>query len=236
MLANANWSWFDRETVVTETRDDLDVAREETRQIGGPSRFDVRLSASRDGVNFHRCGGRRPFISPGAEGSFSSRMVWAMPHPIRMGDELWIYYSGSNRDHDGIVDPAASGHLSGIGRAVMRLDGFVSADAGYAGGEIVTPVMRFAGSQLYLNLDTGGGGSVRVELQDAHGRPQAGCGEADASFVCGNSVSMPVSWGESSDISAWAGKPVRIRFVMRDCKLYAFRFGAHRNSSGLSAS
>ena len=60
-------------------------------------------------------------------------MVWAMPHPVRMGDEIWIYYSGANRDHDGLIDPEAEGHLSGIGRAVLRLDGFVSADAGYGG-------------------------------------------------------------------------------------------------------
>lgn len=225
MLANANWSWFDREQVVTDVRDDLDVVRMETRQIGGPSRFDVRLSASRDGVNFHRCGERRAFIRPGPEGSFSSRMVWAIPNPIRMGDELWIYYSGSNRDHDGIVDPQASGHLTGIGLAVMRLDGFVSVDAEYTGGEVITPVIRYDGSLLYLNLDTGGGGSIRVELQDAHGLPLAGRSEADASFMCGNSVSMPASWGESRSVGEWAGKPVRLRFVMRDCKLYSFRFG-----------
>lgn len=225
MLANANWCWFDRESVVTTIRDDLEVAREETRRIAGPSRFDARLSVSRDGLNFQRCGGRRPFIGPGPEGSYSSRMVWAMPNPIRMGDELWIYYSGTNRDHDGILDPAAPGHRSGIGRAIIRLDGFVSADAGYGGGEIVTPIIRFEGERLELNLDTGGGGSVRVELQDAYGGPLEGFTEGDASFICGNSVRLPVSWGEVQDISALAGKPIRIRFVMRDCKLYAFQFG-----------
>ena len=68
MLANINWSWFAHEQVVTNVRADLDVARKETRQIGGPSRFDVRLSTSRYGVNFHRCGERRPFIRPGPEG------------------------------------------------------------------------------------------------------------------------------------------------------------------------
>ena len=224
MLANANWCWYDRDSVVTTIRDDLDVIREETQSIHGPSRFDTRLSVSRDGVSFQRCGGRRPFMSPGPEGSFSSRMIWAMPNPIRMGDELWIYYSGMNRDHDGIVDSAADGHLTGIGRAVLRLDGFVSADAGYGGGEIITPIIRFEGNQLELNVDTGGGGSVLVELQDAYGRPVGGYAEKDASFVCGNSVRMPVCWGKNRDVSELAGKPTRIRFVMRDCKLYAFQF------------
>ena len=226
MLANANWCWYDRDMVVTTVRDDLDAVREETQRIHGPSRFDARLSVSRDGVNFQRCGGRGPFLSPGPEGSFSSRMIWPMPNPILMGDEVWIYYSGTNRDHDGIVDPAAEGHLTGIGRAILRLDGFVSADAAYEGGEIVTPIIRFAGSQLEINVDTGGGGSVRVELQDAHRQPLEGYTETDASFICGNSVRMPVCWGKSRDVSELAGKPIRIRFVLRDCKLYAFQFRA----------
>ena len=224
MLANANWYWFNREPVVTTVRDDMDALRTETQQIYGPSRFDARLSVSRDGVNFRRCGGRRPFLSPGPEGGFSSRMVWAMPQPVRMGDEIWIYYSGTNRDHDGLLDPEGKGHLSGIGRAILRLDGFVSADAGYGGGEIVTPAVRFEGERLELNLDTGGGGAVRVELQDAEGRPLSGYTERDASWICGNSVRMPVRWGTSGDVGSLSGRPIRLRFVMRDCKLYAFQF------------
>ena len=226
MMANANWYWFEREPVVTTIRDDLDVERQETRRLSGPSRFDARLAVSRDGKSFHRCGGRKPFMSPGPEGSFSSRMIWAMPNPVRMGDELWIYYSGTNRDHDSIVDPAADGLLSGIGRAIMRLDGFVSADADYGGGEIVTPPIRFEGERLKLNLDTGGGGSVLVELRGQDGRPVKGYTEKEASFICGNSVRMPVCWGEKQDVSELSGKPIRIRFVMRDCKLYAFQFTA----------
>ncbi len=213
---------------MTTVRDDMDIVREETQQIYGPSRFDVRLSVSRDGVHFRRCGGRRPFMSPGLEGSFSSRMIWSMPTPVRMGDELWIYYSGLNKDHDGLVDPAAGGYLSEIGRAVMRLDGFVSADAEYGGGEIVTPIIRFSGERLELNVDTGGGGSVLVELQDAYGRPISGFTESDASFLCGNSVRMPVSWGEQQNVSSLSGRPIKIRFVMRDCKLYAFRFSERK--------
>ena len=87
---------------------------------------------------------------------------------------LGVTPSGLNKDHDGLVDPAAGGYLSGIGRAVMRLDGFVSAEAEYGGGEIVTPIIRFSGERLELNVDTGGGGSVLVELQDAYGRPISG--------------------------------------------------------------
>ena len=122
-----------------------------------------------------------------------------------MGDEIWIYYSGTNRDHDGLLDPAGKGHLSGIGRAILRLDGFVSADAGYGGGEIVTPIVRFKRRAFGAEPRHWGGGAVRVELQDAAGRPLSGYTEDDASYICGNSVRLPVRWGESWDVSSLSG-------------------------------
>ncbi len=208
MLAQAFWHWKPRAPL---------------RRMG-PNAMDVRLCVSRDGKTFRRVGERRPFMKLGPAGSFYSRMVWALPNPIRMGDELWIYYAGSNVDHADHRDPAATKMLTGIGRAVLRLDGFVSADADYTGGEIVTPPIRFEGKSLQLNLDTSGGGSVHVALLDEKARPIQGFTEADATPLCGNSVRMPVSWGKNRDVSKLAGRPIEIRFAMRDCKLYAFQF------------
>ncbi|MEA3400417.1 MAG: hypothetical protein U9R79_04155 [Armatimonadota bacterium] len=210
MLAQAFWHWHPRN--------------------GGegwaPATMDVRLCASRDGKRFERLGHRRPFIPLGAEGEFDSRLVWAMPNPIRVGDELWIYYVGTNRDHDGFIDPAAPDgrYLGAVSRAVLRLDGFVSADAGYAGGEIVTPPIRFEGSRLELNVNTSGGGSVVVELLDESGAPIPGYTRQDATPVNGSSVRMPVSWGGSTDVSALSRRPIRMRLLMQDCRLYAFQF------------
>ncbi|MBW8039913.1 MAG: glycoside hydrolase family 32 protein [Planctomycetes bacterium] len=222
MLAQAFWHWKQRP--VEQRRDESGSKELPKHERLAPSALDVRLAVSRDGKKFKRAGGRKPFLGLGREGSFSSRFVWAMPNPIRMGDELWIYYMGTNRDHDGFIDPASSEHLSGISRAVMRLDGFVSADADYSGGEIVTPLIRFKGKTLELNLDTSGGGSVFVELLDENDRPIEGFTRADATPLCGNSVRMPVSWGQNQDVSKLAGRPIKMRLVMRDCKLYAFQF------------
>ena len=192
----------------------------------GPSNFDVQLAVSRDGKNFQRLGDRQPFMANGRSGEFDSRYVWVLPNPIRMGDELWFYYAGSNRDHDGCLDPAAPNgqHLAGIGRAVLRLDGFVSADAPFSGGQLTTPVIRFCGGQLELNMKTSGGGSVQVELLDEQENPIRGFSRADSEPINGNSVRMPVFWNGSDDISLLAGRPVRLRFYMQDCRLYAFRF------------
>ncbi len=104
------------------------------------------------------------------------------------------------------------------------MDGFVSADADYAGGEITTPLIKFSGKRLELNVDTSGGGSVTVELLDENDKPIPGFSKDDATPASGNSVRMPVRWGDRSDVSTLAGKPIRIRFHMCACKLYAFQF------------
>jgi len=197
----------------------------------GPYTRDVRLLLSRDGESFEHAGGRQAFLRPGPAGSFSSKGVWALPNPVRMGDEIWIYYAGTNedrtsRDRDQRIDPQApdGARLGGISRAVMRLDGFVSVDAPYEGGEFRTPPIRFEGSRLELNLDTAGGGSVKVEILDADGAPIPGFSSTDATPLTGNDVRMPVRWGDNQDLSPLAGQPIHLRFLLRDCKLYAFQF------------
>jgi hypothetical protein len=189
-----------------------------------PSTFDVQLAVSRDGVKFSRPT-RKPFMRLGPAGHFDSRFVWAMPHPIRVGDELWIYYAGTNRDHDSIIDSKANGKwLSGISRATLRLDGFVSIEAGIEQGHFITPPIRFSGKQLQLNVDAGGGGSVVVTILDNQSRPITGFSGDQAIAVNGNSVRMPVRWKGGSDLSGLIGKTVRLRFDMKNCHLYAFQF------------
>lgn len=189
-----------------------------------PATIDVRLAVSRNGTKFQRLGNRKPFLSLGLEGSFDSKMVWALPNPVIMDDEIWIYYAGGNTDHDGYVDSMAVGPLSGIGLAVMRLDGFVSADANYTGGEFTTRLIVFEGNTLIVNINTGGGGSLQVEILDESGKPIKGFTQADSELLIGNSVKLPVTWRNNYDVSELAGRPVRLRFIMRDCKLYAYQF------------
>ncbi len=39
-----------------------------------------------------------------------------------------------------------------------------------------------------------------------------------------NDTQRVVSWGGKRDVSELAGKPVRLRFLLQDCDLYAFQF------------
>ena len=113
---------------------------------------------------------------------------------------------------------------SGIFRATLRRDGFVSADAGYGGGEFTTPPLQFGGARFELNCDGGAGGWLKVEIQDPNGQPLPGYGLADAVAVVGNATSKPVGWKDRDTVNELIGQSVRLRFVMRDMKLYAFQF------------
>lgn len=190
-----------------------------------PSTGDIQLAVSRDGRHFTRPFPRRAYMTPGMAGSWDSKWIYPILRPVRMGDELWIYYTGTNHDHARRLDANAQRDETAISRAILRLDGFVAAEAAYEGGTLMTPPMRFAGSRLELNLDTGAGGVAKVEILGANGEPLPGFAMTDADELNGNSVRMAVTWrGGESNVSALAGKEVRLRFRMRAARLYAFQF------------
>jgi hypothetical protein len=186
-----------------------------------PATMDVQLLTSRDGISWRRAGDREPFLRRGLDGSRSGGMVFANPWLVPAGDELWLYYMGSGRTHaTNKADPA----MSGIFRAALRKDGFISVNSGYGGGSFTTPEICFSGNRLEPNLDGSGGGWLMVEIQDAQGLPAPGFSLAEADPLTGNALRKVVSWGGQSDVSQLAGQPCRLHFVMRDTRLYAFQF------------
>ena len=186
-----------------------------------PAKLDVQLLTSRDGITWKRQGNRKPFISTGMDGSGTSGMIFANPWLIDAGTELWLYYWGTNNLH---LPDFPGEHRTGIYRCSIRKDGFVSADAGYSGGEFTSPVFEFEGERLELNFDGGAGGWLKAEIQDSDGRKIEGFAMEDADVVAGNSLRKSVRWNGKGDVSRLAGKPVKMRFVMRDARLYAMQF------------
>ena len=188
---------------------------------GLPATFDIQLLTSRDGIAWRRAGGRRPFLRKGLDGSPSGGMIVANPTLIDVGDETWLYYAGTSRNH-APSEPGAPAPTTGLFRSTIRRDGVMSADAGWRGGEFVTPLLSHAGRSLELNFDGSAGGWLRVELQTADGQIVPGYALQDCDPVCGNDLARTVTWGGSSDIPG--DTPVRLRVFMRDLKLYTVRF------------
>jgi hypothetical protein len=75
-----------------------------------------------------------------------------------------------------------------------------------------------------MNFATSAFGSLRVEIQDADGKPVPGFTLADSIELYGDTVARNAIWKDNPDLGALADKPVRLRFVMKDADLYSIKF------------
>ena len=75
-----------------------------------------------------------------------------------------------------------------------------------------------------INCSTSAAGSVRVEIQDLAGRAVAGRALAESMPIIGDEIDRAVAWKGGSDLGALSGRPVRLRFVLKDADLYAIQF------------
>lgn len=111
-----------------------------------------------------------------------------------------------------------------IERLLLRTDGFVSVNAPWAGGEMVTKPIVFSGRMLEINYRTSAAGFVRVEIQTAEGEPIPGYALDDCPEIIGDEIERIVTWKQGPDVSRLAGQLVRLRFVMKDADLFALQF------------
>ncbi|MCD4728827.1 MAG: hypothetical protein K8R46_14305 [Pirellulales bacterium] len=71
-----------------------------------------------------------------------------------------------------------------------------------AGGEMTTKPLRFSGNRLAINYSTSAAGGVRVEIQDADGKPIPGFALEDCPEIIGDQIERTVSWKQGSDLTA----------------------------------
>ncbi len=109
-------------------------------------------------------------------------------------------------------------------RLTLRPDGFVSVKAPYGGGELTTKPLIFSGDSLVLNLATSAAGEVRVEIQDAEGKPLPGYGIEDCDRIIGDDLERAVTWKGRTAVDSLRDRPVRLRFALKDADLYALQF------------
>lgn len=178
--------------------------------------------ASRDGVLFKRW--NEAFLPPGPEHPGS----WAYGNQY-IGWQMLETKSALSGAPDEISLYATENywlgaHGSVLRRYTLRMDGFVSAQAPMSGGDLITRPIRFQGKRLALNFATSAAGSVRVELQDAEGHTLPGFSLEDCPPLFGNTLERNVTWTQGADLGALAGKPVRLRFEIKDGDLYSFQF------------
>jgi hypothetical protein len=111
-----------------------------------------------------------------------------------------------------------------VRRYTIRLDGFVSLNAPFAGGGMTTKPLTISGSRLLLNYATSAAGSLKVEIRGADGSPIPGFALDDSAELFGDAIAQVADWANGSDVSQLAGKPIRLHFELKDGDLYSFQF------------
>ena len=90
----------------------------------GPDTLDIRLAVSRDGIRWPRPDRKTAFIALGKGKAFDSGSLYMGQGMIRVGDELWRYYSGSPLRHQGaeLENLTKPENARVYSRVVARLD------------------------------------------------------------------------------------------------------------------
>ena len=175
---------------------------------------DIVFMSSRDGFTFDRSF-MEAFIRPGPDfNNWHDRGIYFEVGILKTSDTEMTMYGMENA------------HLptQRIRRYTLRTDGFVSVNSGFRGGEFTTRPFTFTGRELELNYSTSAVGSFKVEIQDADGHALPGFGVDDFPEKFGDEIDGKVSWNGGGDVSALAGRQVRLRFVLKDADVYAFKF------------
>ena len=170
--------------------------------------------SSRDGLRWDRRF-MEAFLRPGRDRENwtdrSNGFVWGVLHT--RPDELSLYWV----EH--VHHPT-----SRLRRGTLRVDGFVSINAGYQGGEVLTRPLRFDGQELVLNYATSAVGSIRVEVHDADGHAIPGFTLDQCDDIYGDEIEGVVRWEGRSSVAQLSAAPVRLRLTLRDADVYSLQF------------
>ncbi|MBI2504245.1 MAG: hypothetical protein HYW07_13550 [Candidatus Latescibacteria bacterium] len=193
------------------------------------SRKTVELASSRDLRRWERAAGRAPFIEQaptGQNGAYDTGQLVTTNGPLVRNRELWFYYVGLKYRCLSLEDTRQRKYLDtgAVCMARLRLDGFVSLKGGSEWGSVLTRPLRVEGRELRINVDAWRG-QVKTEILDAgEERVLPGFGAEDCLPTSVDSIDEPVRWRGHADLSALAGRTVRLRFSILRGELYAFWF------------
>lgn len=213
-------------------------------------RKNLHLAYSRDGVTWQRVGKEGaisareleqdrdwkriaeeavflPYGKKDKDWDWGTVSPYFTPQPIVVGDQIWFYYFAQNArnwwTYSGDppkFDPKAAEPRLGIGLATLRLDGFVSVDA--AGeGTLTTRPLVFLGDTLQVNAHATGG-SLTIEALDPDGKPIPGFRSTDCKPITSDSVRHVVMWSGQPDCHLLQARPIKLRFHLKNAKLYSF--------------
>ena len=186
----------------------------------------VELTVSRDLYHWERVADRALFIEvapwDGVNYGTAQNLLCGRPH-VHENREIWIYHNALRfRRHKELYPDEYAEFFKDIGAlclAKLRLDGFVSLDA-EGQGTVVTKPFMLNGENLYVNAEAENG-DLSAEILDAETmNPLPGFSASECISLTGDHLREQIAWKGRERLAS--DKAVRLRFLLRGAKLYAF--------------
>lgn len=186
------------------------------RRVPGVDTVHIETAWSSDGREWHRI--REPFIPLGGPGEWDRFNNAVATAPVRVGEELWFYYSGRTTRHGPYKGPDTGPGSAAIGLATLRDEGFLSLDASYDGGSVVTVPLALEGNDLLINAKADFG-QVAAEILDEAGEALEGW---ESTPTVGDGTRLRVVFPKGKRLGELKARPVRLRFTLGNTRLYSF--------------
>lgn len=190
-----------------------EFARQSSEIRYGTALTDCIFICSRDGHNWYRY--NEAYITPGME--TEDNWVYGDCYPSYNlldpgGNYYYIYTYNNSKTVEKPMEMI---------RYEIRKDGYACIMAGGDEEILVTKPIMYDGKDLHINFSTSCLGYIAVEVLDMDGNSLS---KQETFEAYGDTLDRKLSFLDGSDFSAYAGKGVRLRFRMRDAKLFSFYF------------
>ena len=182
----------------------------------GNETIDVQLAVSHDNKKWERVANQQTFLPLGKTNSWDDGMLFSAP-VFNHHDRTLIYYGGWDNSHD------SNEASSGIGLATLRLNGFVSLNAGQESATVTTKSIQNADGPLIINADASNG-LLRAELIDGEGNTIPGYSLEDCHPIDKDGTIQTVRWEKHSELPK-NENVFSIKFEMVNTVLYGFFAG-----------
>ena len=212
------------------------------------------LAYATDLLHWHRFAQRKKWIANGLPGSADFGLVKIETHRLEFNKEWWFPYLAINRWHQDYIGLAKMASLEefskshpnyvelpgfedwnqywtrcksmrytiGVGRCQEGRVSFAQPSAEQEGWLTTDPVV-LENETLLINASVASGGTLRVAVLNESGESIRGFTEENCQALEGDHLAAPVRWSERL-LSELKGKTVRLRFKLRDARLYGYQF------------
>ena len=187
----------------------------------------LELVCNRDGQPWQRVAPGKPFLDVGPEGAFDRTLVYPSHNePIKIGDMLYIFYTGGGAD---VLQNMDMGMAMGV--ATIGLDRFAGlAHSRREPAEVLRKPVTISESGLEVNAEMVFRNDMQLAIRGTDDSTIEGFGfENSVIDLKHASPRKPVKWreeGEYHDLTSLIGRKVFLHFKYSGAILYGYRFSA----------